>query len=144
MSASPAPRSFYVIETIAGYPIFLLVLSDVAIHAIPDHAGRPIGIAAVAFLAVLTWSTLRTNLKATLGADGSLTFKGLTGSTGTDVNQIQSMTVRNNGARGGATYFFNFPGGRAGLNGMAGRALAREVLARNPSVDCPPRWRQRR
>jgi hypothetical protein len=135
-------RSFYAVESIAGYPLFITVFTLIACNAIPDSSGRPIGIAAGVFVLFLVRSALCANYVALVGADGSVTFKALTRSTTTTLLAIHRLSARS-GGRGGAMYFFYFTGGSASLNGLAGRRLGRYIISQNPSVSYPSNWFRR-
>jgi hypothetical protein len=139
-TAASGQRCFYVVEAILGLPVFLTVLTVIAIHATPDRSARPVGVGAVVVALLLVGFGLRANYVAVVGLDGSLTFKSLVSSTVTSVLDVRRLTVRAAGGRGGGgMWSFDYGGGTAKLNGSAGRALARYLVNQNPSISHPPR-----
>ena len=140
MALAQDRRSFVAVEAIVGYPLFLIVFIFVAVNALQTSSGRIVGVVAALGALVLLRSVPTANYVATVNADGSVTFRALARSTTTTVHDIYRMRART-GYRGATMWSFYFTGGSASLNGLAGRALARYVIERNPGVDCPSRWR---
>lgn len=137
---SGPPRRFYAITTIVGAPIFICVLTVIALAAIPTRSGRTVGIIAAIVAALLVVIFIRRPFVATARPDGSITFRALLGSRQTTVSRISRIWIRTSGR--GYSVVFEFDGTRALLADLGGSALARYVVERNPRVDAPARWRQ--
>ena len=129
-------RRFYYVEMLIVLPVFLLVFGSIAVVALASSSGRPLGFIFGAFLVILSVLSLRMPYVAVAQPSGTLTFRALTGSTTTSVNQICRIYVRT-GGRGGSTWYFDYGAGSARLGGFNGRALARYVLERNPGIPHP-------
>jgi hypothetical protein len=127
---------YYAVATIIAPPVFVIFFTWIAISAIPTHSGRPIGIGAavLAVLFVLIFS--RRPYVAIVLPDGSLTFKALIGSKQTAISRVTRIGLRT-GARGAASWIFEFDGTRALLGDIGGKALARYVIECNPAVEYP-------
>lgn len=140
--SAPGERRFYAVATITGAPVFIVFCAVVARFAIPDRGGRVFGIAAAVFGLLLLVFLLRVPYAAIVRSDGTLTFKGLTGSTTTQVSRVNRITVYT-GGRGGSMWYFYYDGGRTRLGDVGGRALARYLIGVNPAIDYPrslTRW----
>jgi len=132
------PRRFYAITTIVAAPIFILVLTVIALAAIPTRGGRTVGIIAAIGAALFLVTFIRRPFVATARPDGSIMFRALLGSTQTTVSRISRIWIRSSGR--GYSVVFEFDGTRALLADLGGSALARYVVERNPRVDAPARW----
>jgi len=139
-------RSFYAVENIVGYPLFLCMFGLVAVAGLTSSSGWPFGLAAAALVVYLIRGALQQNFVATVDQDGTLTFKGLGRSTTTRVSDIRRIGYARFGHGAHFAYVFTFTGGSASLGGgLAPRALTRLILTENPSVsDQRPAWAQRR
>ena len=131
-------QRFYAVELMIGLPVFIGFCALVADAALPHAGSRTIGIGASIFGLLLLLSGLRQNYVARIAADGTLTFTALTRSLQTRTSDVSRIGVRR-GGRGGASYIFYFGGARTALNGIAGRALARSIVALNPGIPHPER-----
>jgi hypothetical protein len=129
-------RRFYAVLMIVGVPVFVGIFVMIARSALPDPAGRPIGIGAAALALLLALVFLRTPYVAIVSPDGSLTFKALTRTKETSISRISRIEL-STGANGASSCIFQFDGSTARLSDIGGSALARYVIDRNPAVEYP-------
>jgi hypothetical protein len=127
---------FYAITTIIVPPVFVLFFTLIAVSAIPNHSGRAVGIVAAVLAVLFVVLFSRRPYVAIVRPDGSLTFKALVGSKETAISRISRIGLRT-GTRGAASWIFYFDGTTAPLGDIGGRALARYVTARDPTVEHP-------
>jgi hypothetical protein len=127
---------FYAVASIVAVPVFVVIFAMIARFALPDPSGRPVGIGAAVLALLLAVLFLRTPYVAIVSPDGSLTFKALTRTSETSISRISRIGL-STGARGASSWIFQFDGSTARLGDIGGRALARYVIDRNPTVEYP-------
>jgi len=128
---------FYAVATIIVPPVFVVVFGLVGISALAHPGPRVIGIFLTAIAVLAAYFGLRTPYVAVAGQDGSIVFKALLRSKETSISRVSRIWLRT-GNRS-ATWIFDFDGMSAALGDPGGKALARYVIDRNPSVDYPQR-----
>jgi hypothetical protein len=132
------PTRFYSVTTIIVPPVFVGFFALIAVSAIPDHAGRPIGIGAAVLAVLFSLIFSRKPYVAIVRYDGTLMFKALVGSKETAISRVTRIALRT-GSRGASAWIFQFDGTTALLGDIGGKALARYVIERNPTVEYPVR-----
>jgi hypothetical protein len=125
------------VATIIGAPILVGVFGLLGLSALTAPTGRSAGIVLTTIAVVIGLFTSRTPYMATAGPDGSLAFKALLGSKETNVSRISRIYLHSGGRA--SSWVFQFDGTAAKLGDIGGKALARYVIERNPSVDYPRR-----
>jgi hypothetical protein len=132
-------RRFYYVEMFVVLPVFVVVGGAVCSATLSSASARPVGIIAATFVLVLLFLSTRANFVASVYTDGTLTFRSLTRSVSTNLQNVTRISVRS-GGRGTVSYLFYFGGESAALGGWNGKALARYVVGVNPAVDIPRRY----
>jgi hypothetical protein len=139
-SADPgvlAPQvRLYSVTTIIVPPVFVGFFTLIAVSAIPNDSGRPIGIGAAVLAVLFALIFSRRPYVATVRQDGSLTFKALIASKETAISRVSRIGL-STGARGVSSWIFQFDGTSAKLGDIGGSALAHYVIERNPAVEHP-------
>ena len=128
----------YSVTTLIVPPVFVVFFILIAMSAIPDPAGRPIGIAAAVLAVLFAFFFSHRPYVAIVRHDGSLTFKALIGTKETAISRVSRIGL-SAGARGTSSRIFYFDGTRAVLGDIGGSALARYVTERNATVGDPIR-----
>jgi hypothetical protein len=134
-------RRFYAVATMIAVPVFFVIFAMIARFALPDPAGRPVGIGAAVLALLFAVLFVRIPYVAIVSPDGSLTFKALTRTQETSVSRISRIGL-STGARGASSWIFQFDGSTARLGDIGGRALALYLVNLDPTIDAPSRIRR--
>jgi hypothetical protein len=136
----PGPsRHFYSITSIFAGPIFVGFAMVFAWAGLSTNGARAIGVVAAAFAVVVGAMLVVRPFMATARPDGTIVFRSVIGAKVTTVWRISQIRLRSSGR--GYHVVFDFDGTQVGLADFGGSALARFVVAWNPRVDAPPRYR---
>jgi hypothetical protein len=127
---------FYAVIMIIAAPLFIGAFGLLGGFALSAPTGRTAGIVLTSVAVLATLFAVKTPYMAVVDPDGSLTFRAITGSKETNISRISGIGL-STGARGGSSWIFRFDGTTAALGDIGGRALARYVTERNPSVGFP-------
>jgi hypothetical protein len=134
-------RRFYAVASMIATPVFVAIFAIIARSALPNAAGRPIGVGATVLAVLFAVLFLRTPYAAIVSADGSITFKAPARTKVTSISRIYRMRL-STGARGASSWIFEFDGTSERLGDRGGRGLALYLANLNPSIDAPPRIRR--